>query len=102
MKGREVLPLVDVSVVKDVRKELSVIRDKVNSLLDALDITDKVPSKQPAEQQQQHSSTSKRVLVLVNDNFKTLFVHNAIATMFCCHSRIFTMSILISACSKII
>lgn len=56
MKGREVLPLVDASVVKDVRRELTVIRDKVNSLLDALDITDKVPSKQPPDQQYQSSS----------------------------------------------
>ena len=52
MKGREVLPLVDVSVVKDVRRELTVIRDKVNSLLDALDITDKVSSKHVPDQQQ--------------------------------------------------
>lgn len=55
MKGREILPLVDASVVRDVRRELTVIRDKVNSLLDALDITDKVPSKHPPDQHHQSS-----------------------------------------------
>ena len=50
VKGKEILPLVDASVVRDVRRELTAIRDKVNSLLDALDITDKVPSKHPPDQ----------------------------------------------------
>jgi len=64
VKGREILPLVDASVVKDVRKELTLIRDKVNSLLDALDITEKVPSTQPPEQQY-HSSTGKDIQLIV-------------------------------------
>ena len=63
VKGREVLPLVDASVVKDVRKELTLIRDKVNSLLDALDITDKVPSKHPSNQQHQSSSGEEKTLM---------------------------------------
>ena len=60
VKGKEVLPLVDASVVKDVRRELTVIRDKVNSLLDALDITDKVPTKYTSDQQR-HSSPGKDI-----------------------------------------
>lgn len=60
VKGKEILPLVDASVVKDVRKELTLVRDKVNSLLDALDITERVPSMQPSDQQY-HSSTGKDV-----------------------------------------
>lgn len=55
MKGKEILPLVDASVVRDVRRELTAIRDKVNSLLDALDITDKVPSKHLPDQHHQSS-----------------------------------------------
>ena len=68
MKGKEILPLVDVSVVRDVRRELTVIRDKVNSLLDALDITDKIPSKHAPDQRHQ-SSPGKGVTKPVNGHF---------------------------------
>lgn len=70
VKGREILPLVDVSVVKDVRRELTVIRDKVNSLLDALDITDKVSSKCPPDQQ--HQSSSGKDITFTNGHLASL------------------------------
>ncbi|KAL5457597.1 hypothetical protein EMCRGX_G034872 [Ephydatia muelleri] len=39
--GKEPLPILDASEVKEVKKELATIRDKVTTLLDALDITPK-------------------------------------------------------------
>lgn len=57
VKGKEVLPLVDASTVKDVRSELTLIRDKINGLLEVLDITTKVPSAQPSSEQPQQLST---------------------------------------------
>lgn len=39
--GKEPLPIIDASEVKEVKKELATIRDKVTALLDALDITPK-------------------------------------------------------------
>ena len=47
----------DASTVKDVRSELTLIRDKINGLLEALDITTKVPSAQSSSEQPQQLST---------------------------------------------
>jgi len=47
---------VDASTVKDVRSELTLIRDKINGLLEVLDITTKVPSAQPSSDPQQVST----------------------------------------------
>ena len=43
--GKEPLPTLDASVVKEVRKELCAIRDKVNVLIDAIDRVPKSSSK---------------------------------------------------------
>jgi len=48
--GREPLPILDASEVQAVRNELAIIRDKVNTLLDALDLRPK--------ESESHTSTS--------------------------------------------
>jgi len=58
-----VLPLVDASTVKDVRSELTLIRDKINGLLEALDITNKVPPTWGSAEQPQPSSTGMFICV---------------------------------------
>ena len=39
--GREPLPILDASEVKEVKRELASIRDKVTAILDSLDISPK-------------------------------------------------------------
>lgn len=46
MHGKEPLPTLDASEVQEVRKELIAIRDKVNTLLDAIDSVPKTGSSQ--------------------------------------------------------
>lgn len=48
--GKEPLPLLDASEVQDVRKELIAIRDKVNTLLDAIDGKPRVAEVEPPTQ----------------------------------------------------
>ena len=59
----------DASTVKDVRSELTLIRDKINGLLEVLDITTKVPSAQPSSEQPQQLSTGRALILYMMHDF---------------------------------
>ena len=60
MHGKEPLPTLDASEVQEVRKELIAIRDKVNTLLDAIDGAPTATSSQDvlAKEREQASRSS--------------------------------------------
>ena len=61
MHGKEPLPTLDASEVQEVRKELVAIRDKVNTLLDAIDATPKSTSSKDVGVVQMQSSAKTSV-----------------------------------------
>ena len=70
--GKEPLPILDASEVKEVKKELATIRDKVTALLDALDITPKsVPTARATASMKSAVAEQKGDLVLTHTHTHT-------------------------------